>query len=153
MQPRKIFLAVFIFVFLVAPSSVSAEKTSPNRTLKLIFFYSHTCHKCITLQNEFMPIIQKKFKEKIKIEFRDIMDIENYNLLLGLKEQYGVTDKNGLPVLFLGGKFLSGEDEVKKELMPLIELSLKQVTQKEKVQLKIDLISRFLAFRQWSARD
>ena len=66
----------------------------------LIVFYSPGCHSCIYAKNEIMPGIELKFKGKISVEYRDIDNIENYKLLLGLEEKYHPVITNDFPVFF-----------------------------------------------------
>ena len=71
-----------------------------------------------------MPDIEREFKGRIQIEYRDIADIENYKLLLSLKEEYGSKLEHILPVFFFSGHFLNGRGQIKEALRVLISKSL-----------------------------
>lgn len=162
---RKIlFVISFLLIFLAIYISGYAQgDTSQSR--RLIVFYSPTCHKCIQVKNEIIPHIEKQFKGDIFIEYRDITDIENYKLLLSLKEKYHAQHiKNVLPVFYFEGQFLNAQGKIKKPLESLITRELTLAT-KERPSLprpslesdialkegrglpSIDLIARFKTLR------
>lgn len=114
---------------------------------KLIIFHSPTCHKCAQIKNDLMPAIEEEFKGGLEIEYRDITDIENYKLMLGLEERHGAKIKNILPVFYFEGRFLNSEGEVKNSLKQLIEQMLNAPAIKRQDLPTIDLIERFKAFR------
>lgn len=94
-----------------------------------------------------MPEIEKKFKDKISIEYRDITDIENYKLLLALQAEHNVKIEVVLPVFYLKGHFLNSRGRLKETLEQMINTSLGRVA-KEKGELPhIDLIAHFKTFR------
>lgn len=112
---------------------------------KLILFHSSACQKCVKVMQEFMPEVEKRFGERVNIEYRDIADIENYKLLIGLKQEYGLSLKEGLPVVFFNGEFLFGEKEIRRGLFWLIEKEGKALVFSDKT-VKADLIPYFLKF-------
>ncbi len=95
-----------------------------------------------------MPDIEKEFKGKIQTEYRDITDIENYKLLLSLKEKYGSKIENILPVFYFQGHFLNGRGRIREGLRFLISQSLSQGTQGKRGLLpSIDLVAYFKTFK------
>ena len=94
-----------------------------------------------------MPQIEKIFKDKIAIEYRDISDIENYKLLLSLKEKYSAKDlKIMVPVFLFEGNFLSAEEVTKDNLERLITDTLNRPAI-QKIELSpVNLLTRFKAF-------
>jgi len=117
-----------------------------NNRPKLLLFYSDTCHACHKVIQEVMPEIEKEFLGKISIEYLDIKDVNNYKLMLELKEKYGCKE-SGVPTVFLEGKIIVGFLEIKQNLRNLILEVLKRSSQ---VQLpkepSIDLSQYFLSF-------
>ncbi|MGA2775774.1 MAG: hypothetical protein ABSE81_06940 [Candidatus Omnitrophota bacterium] len=94
-----------------------------------------------------MPIIDKEFKDRIKVEYRDIDDIENYKLMLSLEEKYHAKINNVFPIFFFEGHFLNGEGNVKNNLMLLLATTSMAITDMRKEALpKIDLVKRFSGF-------
>ena len=88
---------------------------------KLIIFESSNCSTCAKIKKEIAPDIEKEFKNKIQIEYRDIGDIENYKLLLDLRQKEGVKDAElSMPVFYFEGKFLQGKGKIKEALRSMI---------------------------------
>lgn len=147
MSVRKIFLtAVTLLVFSTGlPFACRAEKA--DSAPRLIFFYSATCHVCAEIKSIVMPGIEKKFHGRISVEYRDILDIDNYKLLLSLQEESQVKLKNTVPIIYFEGKFLTGKKQVKERLNRLITESLIRRAPPKKNLPAIDLIGRFRAFK------
>lgn len=146
MRRRKnIFIIISILACLAVPiSSYSQEPNSDIR--KLIVFYSPTCHRCIEVKNKVMPKIEKEFKDKIQIEYRDITDIENYKLMLSLKEFYQTKDIGDLPLFYFEGKLLgTKEGEIKNKLRQFISKTL-GIPPVRQALPAMDLISYFKTF-------
>jgi hypothetical protein len=145
MKPNKLTSLIAILVFFVFPGFVLAQEPSRENPLKLIFFYSPTCNHCAVARADLIPVIEKRFKGRIEIDYRDITDIENYKMLISLQEQYGKGGNPGLPVFFFEGHILSGE-EVNVNLIKVIDSSLNlppKITKQDKL---VDLTGRFLSF-------
>lgn len=121
---KAIFKLISILLFLSIPFFAFSQEPSSSLP-KLTVFYSPACHKCIKAKSELMPNIKEKFKGKLNIEYRDITDVENYKLLLGLQEKQNLKMKNTLPVFYLEGHFLNGEADLAHSLIPFISESLK----------------------------
>ncbi|MFA5411538.1 MAG: hypothetical protein WC321_06780 [Candidatus Omnitrophota bacterium] len=94
-----------------------------------------------------MPKIEERFKGKILIEYYDIGDIINYQLLLGLEEKYRARIKNTLPVFYFAGRFLNGAPGAENRLEVLISAGLKQpFFSQEHLLPQPDLLQRFKTF-------
>jgi hypothetical protein len=143
---QKLYL-ISLLIFFITPLIGYCQKPLPN-SRKLIVFYSPSCHLCMQVKNTLMPQIQQKFKDKILIEYRDITDIENYKLLLGLQEKYQAKGimKNILPVFYFEGRFLNGGGRIKKNLEHLITKSLSHPKKEWRDLPAIDLLARFRNF-------
>lgn len=142
MKVRKIALTLISILLLLF---VGYNQSHASGTPKLIVFYSPSCHECTKVKNELMPDIEREFKDKIEIEYRDITDIENYKFLLSLKEKNRADIKIVLPVLYFKGHFLNGKGQIENRLRNLIIESLGK-SHKEEALPQIDLIARFQAF-------
>ncbi len=114
---------------------------------KLVVFYSPSCHTCIEAKATVIPDIEKEFKGKIQIEYRDISDMENYKLLLSLKEKYGSKIESIWPVFYFRGHFLNGSGKIKNGLRALISQSLSQKAEAKEGLPSIDLIAYFKTFQ------
>jgi cytochrome c biogenesis protein CcdA len=148
MPMKKINLIVMVILALLSFSfSASAQEESVGKMPHLIVFYSPSCHKCIQVKNKLIPQIEERFKNKISIEYRDIGNIENYRLLLSLREKYHPNFHDTVPVIYFEGNLLSSQGPLKENLEALINKSL-GITQKTHEALPvIDLLTHFKSFR------
>ena len=139
-------LAVLTLSLLFIPSFAPAREAAESLP-KLIVFYSPGCHNCIRIKKEVMPAIDKEFRDRITIEYRDTDDIENYKLMLSLEEKYHTKVNNVFPVFFFEGRFLNGEGNVKNNLTLLLTAASTAAAGIQKEALpKIDLVKRFSSF-------
>jgi cytochrome c biogenesis protein CcdA len=111
---------------------------------KLIIFYSPGCHQCIRAKQELMPVIEKEFKDKIIFEYRDITQLDNYKLFLGLLKENPAQVKFQVPLFYLGGKFLTAQGNLGQRLRNFIVTGLG-----ENLALgpgSVDLVAYFKSF-------
>ncbi len=146
MKFNKFLSVIAILIFFVSSGSILAQEPSREIPEKLIFFYSPTCNNCAKALANLIPVIQKRFKGRVEIDYRDISDIENYKILIGLQEQYAKAKNNGLPVFFFKGHIVSGENEVNLNLLKVIQAALNLPADIPNRGNKIDLKGRFLSF-------
>lgn len=88
-------------IFFAFPGFILAQEPSRENPAKLVFFYSPTCSHCAKAKANLIPIIEKRFKGRIEIDYRDTSNIENYKMLISLQEKYGKSENKGLPVFSL----------------------------------------------------
>ena len=141
MKIKRYILLIFIFLLVFSWYPLNSESRR-----SLVIFYSPSCQECLKINNEFMPKIEGKYKDKINITYLDINELRNYKLLLSYEEHYDRTKKI-LPIVFMEGRFLSGEAQIKKQLEEVILNSLREkgVLLKEALPA-VDLVSRFRSF-------
>ncbi|MBI4651044.1 hypothetical protein HY745_07145 [Candidatus Desantisbacteria bacterium] len=141
MENNKIIL-IICFIITIFSSPVFSDTRKYESTLPgLIIFHSLSCNSCIKVKKEIIPEIEKKFRNRILIEFRDIADIGNYKLLISLQEKYKIKLSNDLPVFYR-------EKKIKKNYEIFINKMLYS-PKKEEIQNfnSVDLISRFRSFK------
>ncbi len=119
----------------------------PADTPKLIIFYSPACHRCAEAKTKIMPEVEKRFRGRIAVEYRDITEIDNYKFMLGLEEKYGVKIKNIVPVFFFEGGFVNGEGRIRDNLTRLISKSLNKLSPQGGICAEIDLVTHFKSFK------
>lgn len=128
-----------------SPSAYSQESNPEKSTL--IIFHSLTCHSCIKIKKEIMPVIEKKYKDRLIFEYRDIADIENYKLLAGLQEKHNVKLNNEMPVFYLAGSFINGEKDISSGWEEFINHGLRGFAKTKPETLpSVDLVSKFKNF-------
>lgn len=72
-------------------------------------FHSVSCHRCAKVKQEVLPQLQQEFKARLTFEYRDIAEIKNYQLLLGLQKQHNAIFQTVLPVFYFQGEFVNGK--------------------------------------------
>lgn len=140
--------AIFILFSVLACLVISAcrhiqlrEGSVDNR--RLIVFSSPTCRECIEIKDKIMPGIEKEFAGIIRTEYRDTSDVENYKLLLSLKETYNDKMDLTLPVFYFEGRlFHARPDNIRRLIVRGLGGSYKAGT-----LAKIDLTERLKSFR------
>ncbi len=143
---KKIISCFFIAIFLLANAPFLFAKAAHKSFPRLMLFYSQDCHACQKVKNEVMPDIEKEFFDKIIIEYLDIGDVKNYELLLALKEKYNTYDKS-VPTVFIEGKMLVGYDQIKIDLRDTIVATLEKAESKKLDKLPgIDVARHFSSF-------
>ena len=134
-------LAVLLLILLLPAKILSADN---SKLAKLIIFYSPSCHQCIQAKQEVMPGIEKEFKDKIIFEYRDVSQLENYKMLLGLLQGNSSGLKYQVPLFYLRGKFLSAEGRLRDNLQGFIAEGIKR---KSELGLSpVDLVEYFKSF-------
>jgi len=145
MKKIRFIIITIILGFFLAP--VFARAQEPAKLPELTVFYSPGCHNCAKIKKEVMPLIEKEFSGRIKIEYRDVDDMENYKLMLGLEEKNNVKIENTMPVFHFEGYFLNGKGEVKIVLEQLITRALNKPQAKLARMPAIDLMARFQSMK------
>lgn len=135
-------MVIFSFLALLPAFSLGYSRELPT----LLIFHSPTCHKCLEVKKDLLPEIEKEFKDRLNIKYYNILDIENYAFLLGLKVKYKKDIELTMPLFFINGNFLNGKGDVKNDLKQFIVASLDGPIQEE-VPLFVDLVKRFKDFR------
>ncbi|MDP2937685.1 MAG: hypothetical protein Q8N72_00340 [Candidatus Omnitrophota bacterium] len=150
MRTKKI-ISISICILICLASFISAySQTQAHENNNLIIFHSPTCRKCIEAKAKIIPDIEKEFAGKVRTEYRDITDIENFKLLLSLKEKYGSTIENIWPVFYFNGHFLNARGKIKNGLRVLISESLSQKPEGKQGLPSIDLIAYFRTFEPFA---
>jgi cytochrome c biogenesis protein CcdA len=142
---RKLITCLIIGIFFFTGFSLAlARERRP--TPKLLFFYSENCHACQKTKHEVMPEIEREFIDKIIIEYLDTADLNNYQLMLALKEKYKCLE-SGVPSAFIDGQFIVGFPQIKEKLKSTILVTLEKERIEEFRRLPgFDLVKQFLSF-------
>jgi len=122
----KIIRNLFIFLLLVVLLPVKIQAADKQGLPKLMIFHSLSCHKCIQVKQEVMPDIEKEFNGKIVFEYRDVGQLENYKILLGLLQRTPGGLKYQVPLFYLGGKFLTAQGQLRDNLRNFITVGIKR---------------------------
>ncbi|MFQ5814204.1 MAG: cytochrome c biogenesis protein CcdA, partial [Anaerolineae bacterium] len=76
----------------------------------------------------YLPGLRDKYGAQIEIRIFEISENpDNYRIMLGLEKVYGITEEEaGVPLIFIGDRYLVGADAIRAELEPLIDGYLAQ---------------------------
>ncbi|MDD5464963.1 MAG: hypothetical protein PHP73_01270 [Candidatus Omnitrophica bacterium] len=141
----KITRDFFIFLLLAALLPAKILAADKQDLPRLIIFHSLSCHRCVEVKQEVMPALENEFKDKLIFEYRDIGQIENYTMVLGLLKKSGASTSFQTPLFYLGGKFLSAQGQVGDNLRNFILQGLKNI-QPAAQPAGFDLTAHFKSF-------
>jgi len=144
---KKAIICIFLFflLFSCAAALEAAQEEHPEHTL--IVFYSSSCHKCIQINELIMPDIEKEFRGKLRVEYRDTAELENYKMMLSLKDHHGLKGPAEVPLFYLEGRFLNSKGNVRERLRWFINDAFSRNPLGRIHLPRIDLNSRLLSFR------
>ena len=122
---RRLPVVVSLLVLLVIPLSHAVSAEEP--VVRGVLFYSSTCPHCQVVLQEVLPPLQARFGAQLEIRMVEMSTSANYEALLAMEKLYNVPpDRVGVPELFMGGKVLLGEQEIRAQLPALVETLLAQ---------------------------
>ncbi len=144
---NRLFKRVLPFLLLLVGFSFTTsgqDKSGSGSLPTLTVFVSTTCYDCIQTREETMPPVEKAYRGRLRVEYREIENQDNYKLLLGLEEKYRIKPYQTFPVFFLDGKFLGPDDNIAQNIRPFIDkvlVAYKPSTAESVPQ--VDLLKRF----------
>ena len=137
-KTKSLIVAALLAFFFIS----AARAEDKEDAIRLLVFQSPVCHRCLEVKKELLPGIEEEYKGRVRVEYYDVTDIKNYELLIGLKGRYSSNVDLTLPVFFMQGNFLSGKSDLKYTLRIFIDGSL--VDSKHKLSaIGIDLVEHF----------
>ena len=148
----KFFSGIFFFCailgLLMLPAASSFGQPSSGKD-KLIFFFSQSCNKCHEVMEKVMSVIEREHSDRVEIERRDIADIENYKLLLGMRKDANFPGEVKIPAVYYKSRLLVGKDQIDSELLKLVAGSGaagSSAPAPERKAPSFDLVKHFLSF-------
>jgi len=88
--------------------------------------------------------MEKEFKDRVVFDYRDVSEIENYKMLLGLLQDSGAGLKFQVPLFYLNGKFLTAQGDLGWNLRSFIFEGIKSGD--ERTLKPVDLLEYFRSF-------
>jgi hypothetical protein len=145
----RFFCAILGLLMLPAASFGQPSGQPAAAKDKLIFFFSQSCNKCHEVKEKILSVIERDHSGSVEIEPRDIADIENYKLLLGMRKDANFSGEVKIPAVYYKGKLLVGKDQVNSELLKLVSASGSAGVSAPAVERQapsFDLVKHFLGF-------
>lgn len=114
---NQTFLGIVLAIPLIIAGFTPGVPASEDRGVKnAVIFFSPSCHACIEVKEKILPEIEKEFGGQVAFEYRDLSEIENYDMLASLLEKHGLPPTFTVPVVFLNGVFLQGKEAIENGL-------------------------------------
>jgi hypothetical protein len=139
------FVVIALIIVALGGNAAFARGFTEVGGKKLLFFYSPACHACIEVEKELLPVIEKQVKGVLKIERLDVSKLQNYKLLLSLKEKYRKDWEVSWPAFYLNGHFLVGKEAIRKHFSQFVVRAMAANESVVRLEL-IDLIAHFKSF-------
>lgn len=115
---QKLIFVILIVVNFFVSTKISICGAAP---VKVFLFYSAACHECLDIKDNLLPVIIRKYGPKIDVQYFELNDIGNFNLMTQMEKQYAREAQNPPPTIFAGGELLDGEREIRENLVPVLE--------------------------------
>lgn len=121
---KRLFLLVAVAVLLLWPLTVEAGEP----VVHFFLFHSKTCPHCHDILENYLPDLRDKYGAQIEIRMFEISESpDNYRAMLSLEKVYGIPEEEaGVPLIFVGDRYLVGSEAIRSELEPLIDGYLAQ---------------------------
>lgn len=121
-RPLNLLVLAFLFFSFSRPLAGAGEESGEGKK-SLLFFYSPGCHHCLKVKNEVLPGLLDSAGEKIQVEYLDLGELGNYELLLELENRFPVIGEGDSPRIFTGSAVLAGEQAIRERLIEHIRKS------------------------------
>nr|HID14194.1 hypothetical protein [Anaerolineae bacterium] len=121
---KRLFLLVAVMALLSWPLTVRADEP----VVRFFLFHSKTCPHCHDILENYLPGLRDKYGAQIEIRLFELSESpDNYRIMLGLEKVYGIPEEEaGVPLIFIGDRYLVGSRAIRAELEPLIDAYLAQ---------------------------
>lgn len=119
---RKLLLTSILMLIAVAafvrPVCATVQQNETSVPQCLYFFYAEGCSNCEVAQ-AYVAQVELNFTSLTVTQF-DILNSSNYDLMLQYYNYHNITSYS-YPVIFIGNDVLVGVDQIKNELVPLLQ--------------------------------
>ena len=137
---------IIVVIYIASFSCYAFAEQPPSQKLELNYFFTPTCHICHEVREKIISQVENKYSDKVLINFRDISAIENYKLLLALKEKYGSAQSGSVPVVHFSERLLIGKEEISQNLIRLIDGELAKGLYQNRENPTMNLLKHFFSF-------
>ena len=133
-----VLLSIFLLTFFFQP--VSAAQTLPqgvgpgaatptqdlsNVSVQVLFFYSNSCSHCLKIIDTIVNPMNREYPGSVDFRLLELGERANYEALMTIEAQLQVApDRRDLPVVVIGNRVLTGEEENTIDLRRLVEAGI-----------------------------
>ncbi|MFC1699647.1 cytochrome c biogenesis CcdA family protein, partial [Candidatus Omnitrophota bacterium] len=102
--------------------------------ITLEFFYSPHCHSCNKIKADFIPQLESKYQDKIRINYHDVTRPQELELKISMEQEFGIFGGR-VPQVYLPTAAFEGPQAIRTNLTGEIEkiLALADRTQASKI--------------------
>ncbi len=115
---RKI--GFIVLLVLLSQGVIYTTEGAEQDSICIYVFYSEDCEHCQIINKEFLPPILEKYGSKLKVEYFEVSDVKNYDLMLKFEKKHGITGEE-FPEIIIGDYLLDGEGKIRAKLEKIIE--------------------------------
>ena len=94
-----VLLSLSILSLLCLPTVTSADQP----VARFFVFHAQDCAHCLAVQEDVLRPLSEEYGEQIEISSFDIGALENYEVMVRLEREYGVSGL-AIPQIFIGDK-------------------------------------------------
>lgn len=138
---KHYFIIILALFFIFSCRATWAENETRDLP-KLLIFFSPGCHRCQVVKAQVMPGIENEFRSRVSFEYLNLDNLDNYRLMLSLKDKAQPGIKFEIPLFYLNNSFINSEGNVHDKLRMFILEGLKKQNEK-RARAHISLVDYF----------
>lgn len=112
--------AVLLNLTLLSVILLRAPAVAEEPVARFFVFQAQDCAHCRTVEDEVLRPLSEEHGDQVEITFFDIGAMENYEVMVRLEREYGVSGL-AIPQVFIGDRVLVGEVQIRDELPGLVD--------------------------------
>jgi len=126
LRPPRARWALLLMVPVVAQGQVPPARDAAKATVvRAVLFYSPHCPHCLSLIENGLPPIRRRFGERLQIASVNVTTADGQALYTATLDKFSVPqDGRGVPTLVVGSQVLVGSDEIPAKLPGIVERGL-----------------------------
>jgi cytochrome c biogenesis protein CcdA/glutaredoxin len=113
-------IAIQFCLILAALSLLAPVAGAEEPVVRFFVFEAQDCEHCRVVREEVLAPLQEQYGRQIEIQTFDIGAMENYEVMVRLEKEYGVSGL-AIPQIFIGDTVLVGEEEIQERLGALVD--------------------------------
>lgn len=120
-------IAAGIPLVLAVLLATAALRAAPERRVTVELFGQAGCEACDTVRWEVLPAVHQTWGGRVIVIDRDIFETTNFLALSAYQDRFGVVERrrdDPVSVVVDGSRYLGGVDEIRRELMGVVQARL-----------------------------
>lgn len=117
------------------------------------FFYEPGCSECRRIENEVLPELKARLGDLVEVRRWDVSSTEGYERLIRTQQALDIQSNESSLVVIDKRVALAGLDEIRQELIPVVEMCVARGLAGEKTQADTDVPSSGASSTEASVED